>query len=167
MKVYWEETTCREWAYDQKRWIDAEAKRNERQWKREIPVDEVLGDGTPDDGNRKKEWKPLNADIMEQRRQSYKENADQESPKPMIMKCYTGPCREPLVEPFVLNKIEKEELKAKMEAQDPRIWRVFSKKNYEGVDVKTLMKELKLSQARIYQLINDGKKILAEHRVEE
>ncbi len=53
MNVVWAETTSREWAYDQKRWIDAEAKRNERRLKREIPVEEVLGDGS-DDGNRKR-----------------------------------------------------------------------------------------------------------------
>ena len=76
LNVVWAETTSREWAYDQKRWIDAEAKRNERRLKREIPVEEVLGDGS-DDGNRKKEWLPLDgssdnepAELMQDPRES-------------------------------------------------------------------------------------------------
>ena len=80
---------------------------------------------------------------------------------------YTGPAREPQVEKFVLDKIEREELKVKMEAKDPRVWMVFSRKYYEGEDVSVLMKELDLSQPRIYQLLNKGKQIAAQHRLED
>ena len=80
---------------------------------------------------------------------------------------YTGPAREPQVEKFVLDKIEREELKVKMEAKDPRVWLVFSRKYYEGEDVSALMKELDLSQPRIYQLLNKGKQIAAQHRNED
>ena len=80
---------------------------------------------------------------------------------------YTGPAREPQVEKFVLDKIEREELKVKMEAKDPRVWMVFSRKYYEGEDVSVLMKELNLSQPRIYQLLNKGRQIAAQHRLED
>ena len=80
---------------------------------------------------------------------------------------YTGPAREPQVEKFVLDKIEREELKVKMEAKDPRVWMVFSRKYYEGDDVSVLMKELNLSQPRIYQLLNKGRQIAAQHRLED
>ena len=58
MMVCWKKTASREWAYDQKRWIDAEARRDQRRPKRETLVAEVLGDGS-NDGNHKKEWKLL------------------------------------------------------------------------------------------------------------
>ena len=80
---------------------------------------------------------------------------------------YTGPAREPQVEKFVLDKIEREELRVKMEAKDPRVWMVFSRKYYEGEDVSVLMKALDLSQPRIYQLLNKGKQIAAQHRFED
>ena len=39
MRVYWAETASREWAFSQKRWLDAEAKRDERRREVETPVD--------------------------------------------------------------------------------------------------------------------------------
>ena len=58
LKVYWEETTSREWAYDQKKWIDAEAQRNERHRKHETLVEEVFGDGSSEK-SPKKGWSLL------------------------------------------------------------------------------------------------------------
>ena len=54
-----------------------------------------------------------------------------------------------------------------MEAKGPRVWMVFSRKYYEGEDVSVLMKELNLSQPRIYQLLNKGRQIAAQHRLED
>ena len=58
LRVYWDELPDRQWAFDQKRWIDAEAKRNERRTKRETLVEEVLGDGSSRK-SPKKEWSLL------------------------------------------------------------------------------------------------------------
>ena len=54
VRVYWTETTNRELAFDQKLWLDAEAKRIERANKRVCQLTEEIA--LNNDGNRKKSW---------------------------------------------------------------------------------------------------------------
>ena len=57
VRVYWTETTNRELAFDQKCWLDAEAKRIERSNKRVCQLTEEIAQDN--DGNRKKTWNLL------------------------------------------------------------------------------------------------------------
>lgn len=57
MRVFWTETTNRELAFDQKRWLEAEAQRIERSNKRTCQLTEEIA--LDNDGNRKKTWNLL------------------------------------------------------------------------------------------------------------
>ena len=160
MNVYLWETTSKEWADDQRRWVEADTKRDSCHAERQTAVAEIKGSGEGQTGKKKAAWK-YEAELQDSKRS---EKATQtQNPT----KGYTGPAREPQVEKFVLDKVEREELQVKMEAKDPRIWTAFSRKFYEGEDVRVLMDDLRLSQPRIYQLLNEGRRILAQHRVED
>ena len=63
MRVFWTETTNRELAFDQKRWLEAEAKRIERANKRVCQLTEEIA--LNNDGNRKKTWSLLDENEAE------------------------------------------------------------------------------------------------------
>ena len=170
MRVYWEETTSREWAFDQKRWLDAEAKRNERRSKHEVPVAEILGDGT-NDGNRKKEWKLLDdvgdptgedpeADEAEEQpadaEQDAVETEEQSDDKPesAVKKLSYEPYHFPQTEPHALTLIELDMVRKYIEDKQPRWWRAFYLKEWCGVDAREVAAELKVEPSRVYQLVD-------------
>ena len=55
-------------------------------------------------------------------------------------------------------KLEYERIKAMMDAEDPRIAKVFEMKVLMGFSVREIAEELNVSQPRIYQLIARGRK---------
>ena len=182
MRVYWEETTSREWAYDQKRWIDAEAKREERRPKHEIPVAEVLGDGTSD-GNRKKEWKLLDDtgdltdedpeadEVDEQMEETDPENDDTEDQsgeesETASKKLSYEPFRFPQTEPQALTLIELEKVRQYIKERQPRWWRAFYLKEWCGVDAKEIAAELDVDPSRVYQLVDAVRKLAQRYREE-
>ncbi len=63
MRVFWTETTNRELAFDQKRWLEAEAQRIERANKRTCQLTEEIA--LNNDGNRKKTWSLLDENEAE------------------------------------------------------------------------------------------------------
>ena len=63
MRVFWTETTNRELAFDQKRWLEAEAQRIERANKRVCQLTEEIA--LNNDGNRKKTWSLLDENEAE------------------------------------------------------------------------------------------------------
>ena len=182
MRVYWEETTSREWAYDQKRWIDAEAKREERRPKHEIPVAEVLGDGT-NDGNRKKEWKLLDDtgdltdedpeadEVEEPTEETDPENDDSEDQpgeesETASKKLSYEPFRFPQTEPQALTLIELERVRQYIKERQPRWWRAFYLKEWCGVDAKEIAAELDVDPSRVYQLVDAVRKLAQRYREE-
>lgn len=182
MRVYWEETTSREWAYDQKRWIDAEAKREERRPKHEIPVAEVLGDGTSD-GNRKKEWKLLDdtsdltdedpeADEVEEQTEETDPGNDDTVDQPgeesetASKKLSYEPFRFPQTEPQALTLIELEKVRQYIKERQPRWWRAFYLKEWCGVDAKEIAAELDVDPSRVYQLVDAVRKLAQRYREE-
>ena len=67
----------------------------------------------------------------------------------------------------MLNKIEMEELRDRMNAIDQRIWKAFAMKKVVGVSAKTISEALHVSVPRVYQLINQAEEIIRQHREEE
>ena len=61
-------------------------------------------------------------------------------------------------------KIEYEIIRARMDAEDPRIARAFEMKELMGFSIKEIATELGISQPRVYQLIARGKEIGEEYR---
>ena len=137
LRVYWAESEDRTWAYDQKRWIDAEAKRTERQAKREVSVDEVL--------------------------MSNEAEAPQQAG---VKQSYALPYRFPQTEQMALTRIELEMLQKYIEERQPRSWRAFYLKEACGADVKEITEELGVIPARVYQLIKAAQKLALQFREE-
>ena len=63
------------------------------------------------------------------------------------------------VEHRVLKKIEYEEIRARMDAEDPRIALAFEGKELYGETVQELAAELGVSTPRVYQLIARAREI--------
>ncbi len=70
------------------------------------------------------------------------------------------------VEHTVLAKIEREEIRALMRAEDWRIAEVYEARTFLGDSVKTIAEELSLSEPRVYQLLSRAKKIIKKYREE-
>ena len=70
------------------------------------------------------------------------------------------------VEHRVLKKIEYEEIRARMDAEDPRIALAFEGKELYGETVQELAAELGVSTPRVYQLIARAKEIGRTYREE-
>lgn len=68
------------------------------------------------------------------------------------------------VDEQVSAKMEYEIIRARMDAEDPRIARAFEMKELMGFSVKEIATELGISQPRVYQLIARGKEIGVEYR---
>ena len=68
------------------------------------------------------------------------------------------------VDEQVTAKLEYEIIRARMDAEDPRIARAFELKELMGLSVKEIATELGISQPRVYQLIARGREIGAEYR---
>lgn len=68
------------------------------------------------------------------------------------------------VDEQVSAKMEYEIIRARMDAEDPRISRAFEMKELMGFSVKEIATELGISQPRVYQLIARGKEIGEEYR---
>ena len=68
------------------------------------------------------------------------------------------------VETQVIRKIEMEEVRAMMDAKDPRIWKAFSMKEIFGESVDTIKDELGVSAARVYQLVAEAHTIGRQYR---
>ena len=61
-------------------------------------------------------------------------------------------------------KMEYEDIKAMMDAEDPRIARAFEMKELQGYSVREIAAEMQISQPRVYQLIAKAKAIGLEYR---
>lgn len=70
------------------------------------------------------------------------------------------------VEHRVLKKIEYEEIRARMDAEDPRIALAFEGKELYGETVQEIADELGVSAPRVYQLIARAKEIGRSYREE-
>ncbi len=70
------------------------------------------------------------------------------------------------VERQVLKKIEYEEIRAQMDAEDPRIALAFEAKELGGETVQEIANELGVSAPRVYQLIARAKAIGRSYREE-
>lgn len=70
------------------------------------------------------------------------------------------------VEHQVLAKLEYEAIRARMDAEDPRISMAFEAKELYGDSVKKIAADLGVSEPRIYQLINRAKTIGRQYREE-
>ena len=68
------------------------------------------------------------------------------------------------VENAVIAKATYEELRARMDKEDPRIAKAFEAKELFGVSVKEISKALKVSEPRVYQLIARAKAIGKEYK---
>lgn len=182
MRVFWAETSSREWAFDQKRWLDAEAKRSERRSKREVPVAEMLGDGT-DDGNRKKEWKLLDdagdttgEDPEPDEAEELSADADQDDdgteaqsedePESAVRKLSYEPYRFPPTESQALTRIELDTVRKYIEDKQPRSWRAFCLKEWCGVEAREIAAELEVDPSRVYQLVDAVHRLALRFREE-
>lgn len=70
------------------------------------------------------------------------------------------------VERQVMAKIEREEIRARMDAEDPRIGEAYEGKVFSGTPVKDIAENLGVSQPRVYQLVNRAKEIIREYQEE-
>lgn len=70
------------------------------------------------------------------------------------------------VEHTVLAKIEREEIRARMRAEDWRIAEAYEARTFLGDSVKTIATELGLSEPRVYQMLSRAKQIVKEYREE-
>ncbi len=70
------------------------------------------------------------------------------------------------VETQVIRKIELEEVIARMNARDPRIWQAFAMKELYGESVDVIRKALGVSAPRVYQLVAAAKTIGKQYRKE-
>ena len=70
------------------------------------------------------------------------------------------------VERTVLAKIEREEIRARMCAEDWRIAEAYEARTFLGDSVKTIAAELGLSEPRVYQMLSRAKQIVKEYREE-
>ena len=68
------------------------------------------------------------------------------------------------VETQVIRKIEMEEVRALMDAKDPRISRAFSMKEIFCEPIDAIKNELGVSAARIYQLVAEAHTIGRQYR---
>ena len=68
------------------------------------------------------------------------------------------------VEHTVLAKIEREEIRALMCAEDWRIAEAYEARTFLGDPVKTIAAELGLSEPRVYQMLSRAKQIVKEYR---
>ena len=71
------------------------------------------------------------------------------------------------VESQVLQKIEMEDVRARMEAKNPKIWEAFAMKYFLGDKVSTISKKLGVSPPRVYQLIDEAKAFFRRYRAED
>jgi DNA-directed RNA polymerase specialized sigma24 family protein len=70
------------------------------------------------------------------------------------------------VEHQVLAKIEYEEIRARMDAEDKKIAQAFEAKELLGDSVRKIAQDLGVSEPRVYQLIARAKAIGKEYRKE-
>lgn len=63
-----------------------------------------------------------------------------------------------------VKKMEYADIRARMDAEDPRIARAFEAKELFGYSVREIAAELGVSGPRVYQLIARAKAIGKEHR---
>lgn len=68
------------------------------------------------------------------------------------------------VEQQVMGKMEYDELRAQMDAEDPRIARAFEARELMGDSVKKIAQDLGVSEPRVYQLIKRAKEIGKQYR---
>ena len=68
------------------------------------------------------------------------------------------------VEKQVLDKIEMEEFEQIMNAEDPRIWMAFAMKRFENETVKEISRMIKVSEPRVYQLLDKAYRIIRQNR---
>ena len=68
------------------------------------------------------------------------------------------------IEHQVMNKLEYEEIRAKMDAEDPRISEAFEAKVLFGESVKEIARRLAVSEPRVYQLVARAKAIGKDRR---
>ena len=66
---------------------------------------------------------------------------------------------EEMVEHQVMTKVEYQEIRARMAAEDPRIALAFEAKELYGDSVKKIAADLGISEPRVYQLIARAKEI--------
>ena len=71
------------------------------------------------------------------------------------------------VETQVLRKIEMEEVRARIEAKDPKIWKAFAMKLIIGESAKTVARELGVSAPRVYQLVEEAKDFFRQYEAED
>ena len=64
----------------------------------------------------------------------------------------------------VMAKLEYEAIRARMDAEDPRIAIAFEAKELYGDSVKTIAADLGVSEPRVYQLISRAKAIGKQYR---
>jgi len=205
LRVCWDELPDRQWAFDQKRWIDAEAKRNERRVKRETLVEEVLGDGSSEK-NPKKEWSLLDESSNDETLGTL-EPEDEANSKPDVQKetseeteyaldaamekwepidvpddqkeegpeketkrrkriCDYAPYRFPQTEPQAITLIELETVTKLIMEKNPRWWRAFYMKEWEGLGREEIAAKLDVNPSRVYQLIDAAQKLAQQYRRE-
>ncbi len=164
IRVFWAETTDKAWAYDQKRWIDAEAQRNYRRPDHEISVMEVQGDGN-DDGNRKKprtEGQPKSASDTSGKEAAHPDVAVPDNNKKLSYEPY----RFPQTETQALARVELEQIMNQLQAKDPRWWKAFYLKEFWGADAEEIAAELGVNPSRVYQLVEAARKFARKCRAE-
>ena len=76
------------------------------------------------------------------------------------------PAQEESMEQQAVRKSEYEEIRARMDAEDPRIARAFEAKELFGDPVRKIAENLGVSEPRVYQLIARAKAIGREYRKE-
>ena len=74
------------------------------------------------------------------------------------------PSQEGDMEQQAVKKAEYADIRARMDAEDPRIARAFEAKELFGYSVREIAAELGVSEPRVYQLIARAKAIGKEHR---
>lgn len=74
------------------------------------------------------------------------------------------PGQEESVEQQVIRKTDYADIRARMDAEDPRIARAFEAKELFGYSVREIAAELGVSEPRVYQLIARAKEIGKEYR---
>lgn len=163
IQVYWVESTDREMAYEQKRWIEAEVKRKIRRSKVEVPIPEFF-DGRSNDGNRKNQTSKGYDSIPTGAGAFTGAPVAAEEDRPSLG---YEPFRYPPTEQMALMRVELELVQKYIEEQQPRSWRALYLKEFCGADVKEIAEELGVIPARVYQMIAAARKLALQFQKEE
>lgn len=157
-RVYFHETSDREWAFRVRRMLNTAYMRDFRRAKREIPIPEVLGDGM-NDGNRRVRRSPDESDEQL--------DWDAEASLPVC----SGPLgygqpASPDMEKQILDRMEIRAIRERVISLNPRAWEVFCQVRLYGRDVKTVAAETGICPSRVYQLISRVRDIAEQYRRE-